>query len=203
LGCARCLVYLSMKLAKDSSRRWPRKYAADGLIGQGLSKAKERGDRGGPPRVSRGRVGRMRALRAPLQTLDGRTAERFQDAAAGSRGDAWIFRFSTWAFCPSRQDRGRQTCRRRVLTLRRLYHRTADRTCADERVVQAWRAGGWDPAHYSIAKFELVEQGSGTKIVFDHTGFPNGQQNIWRRDGKGTIGRHWRNSWPRCCAGPR
>ena len=45
----------------------------------------------------------------------------------------------------------------------------------NERVVQAWRAGGWDPAHYSIAKFELVEQGSGTKIVFDHTGFPNGQ----------------------------
>ena len=45
----------------------------------------------------------------------------------------------------------------------------------NERIVQAWRAGGWDPGHYSIAKFELVEQGSGTKIVFDHTGFPNGQ----------------------------
>jgi activator of HSP90 ATPase len=43
------------------------------------------------------------------------------------------------------------------------------------RIVQAWRAGGWDPGHYSIAKFELVEQGSGTKIVFDHTGFPIGQ----------------------------
>jgi Activator of Hsp90 ATPase homolog 1-like protein len=25
-----------------------------------------------------------------------------------------------------------------------------------------------------IAKFDLVEQGSGTKIVFDHTGFPKG-----------------------------
>ncbi len=45
----------------------------------------------------------------------------------------------------------------------------------NERIVQAWRAGGWDPGHYSIAKFELVEQGSGTKIVFDHTGFPVGQ----------------------------
>ena len=43
-----------------------------------------------------------------------------------------------------------------------------------ERIVQAWRAGGWDPGVYSIAKFELVEQGSGTKIVFDHTGFPKG-----------------------------
>jgi activator of HSP90 ATPase len=44
----------------------------------------------------------------------------------------------------------------------------------NERIVQAWRAGGWDPGIYSIARFELVEQGSGTKIVFDHTGFPKG-----------------------------
>ena len=42
------------------------------------------------------------------------------------------------------------------------------------RVVQAWRAGDWPPGVYSIAKFELVEQGSGAKIVFDHTGFPKG-----------------------------
>ncbi|MFY9989405.1 MAG: SRPBCC domain-containing protein [Chthoniobacterales bacterium] len=27
---------------------------------------------------------------------------------------------------------------------------------------------------YSIVKFELVEQGGETKIVFDHTGFPKG-----------------------------
>ena len=44
----------------------------------------------------------------------------------------------------------------------------------NERIVQAWRTGGWPPGAYSIAKFELVEQGSGTKIVFDHTGFPKG-----------------------------
>jgi uncharacterized protein YndB with AHSA1/START domain len=43
-----------------------------------------------------------------------------------------------------------------------------------ERIVQAWRAGGWGPGVFSIAKFELVEQDSGTKIVFDHTGFPKG-----------------------------
>jgi activator of HSP90 ATPase len=42
------------------------------------------------------------------------------------------------------------------------------------RIVQAWRVGNWDPGAYSIARFELVEQGSGTKIVFDHTGFPKG-----------------------------
>jgi uncharacterized protein YndB with AHSA1/START domain len=45
----------------------------------------------------------------------------------------------------------------------------------NERIVQAWREGGWDPGIYSIARFELVEQGSGTKLVFDHTGFPKGQ----------------------------
>jgi activator of HSP90 ATPase len=44
------------------------------------------------------------------------------------------------------------------------------------RIVQAWRAGGWPPGVYSIARFELVEQGSsGCKIVFDHTGFPKGE----------------------------
>jgi uncharacterized protein YndB with AHSA1/START domain len=45
----------------------------------------------------------------------------------------------------------------------------------NERIVQAWRAGGWDPGDYSIAKFQLVEQGAGTKIVFDHAGFPKGK----------------------------
>jgi activator of HSP90 ATPase len=45
----------------------------------------------------------------------------------------------------------------------------------NERIVQAWRTGGWAPGVYSIAKFELVQQGSGTKIVFDHTGFPKGE----------------------------
>jgi activator of HSP90 ATPase len=42
------------------------------------------------------------------------------------------------------------------------------------RIVQAWRVSYWAPGAYSIAKFELVEQGSGTRIVFDQTGFPKG-----------------------------
>lgn len=42
------------------------------------------------------------------------------------------------------------------------------------RIVQAWRVAYWAPGIYSIARFELVEQGTGTKIVFDHTGFPKG-----------------------------
>jgi activator of HSP90 ATPase len=45
----------------------------------------------------------------------------------------------------------------------------------NQRIVQAWRTGAWDPGVYSIARFELVEQGSGCKIVFDHTGFPKGE----------------------------
>jgi len=44
----------------------------------------------------------------------------------------------------------------------------------DQRIVQAWRVVDWNPGVYSIAKFELLEQGSGTKLVFDHTGFPKG-----------------------------
>ena len=48
----------------------------------------------------------------------------------------------------------------------------------EERIVQAWRTGGWAPGVYSVAKFELVAQGSGTKIVFDHTGFPKGEAQV-------------------------
>jgi activator of HSP90 ATPase len=44
----------------------------------------------------------------------------------------------------------------------------------DERIVQAWHAGSWEPGVYSIAQFELTEQGSGTKLVFNHRGFPKG-----------------------------
>ena len=44
----------------------------------------------------------------------------------------------------------------------------------NQRIVQAWRETTWDPGVYSIVKFELVENGSGTKIIFDHTGFPAG-----------------------------
>jgi len=44
----------------------------------------------------------------------------------------------------------------------------------NRRIVQAWREVNWDPGVYSVAKFELLEQGTGSKIVFDHTGFPRG-----------------------------
>lgn len=44
-----------------------------------------------------------------------------------------------------------------------------------ERLVQAWRAGSWKPGDYSIARFELIEIGTQTKLSFDHRGFPDGQ----------------------------
>ena len=41
-----------------------------------------------------------------------------------------------------------------------------------KRVVQAWRAKTWPEGLYSIVRFELLAEGSGTKLVFDHDGFP-------------------------------
>ena|ERR1700758_5147374 len=43
-----------------------------------------------------------------------------------------------------------------------------------QRIVQAWRVVDWEPGVYSIARFELKDQEDGTRIVFDHTGFPKG-----------------------------
>ena len=44
----------------------------------------------------------------------------------------------------------------------------------NERIVQAWRIGDWDEGVYSIVRFELKEQGSETRLILDHSGFPEG-----------------------------
>lgn len=44
----------------------------------------------------------------------------------------------------------------------------------NQRIVQAWRPTHWDPGVYSLVKFELKPQDSETRIVLDHTGFPEG-----------------------------
>ena len=44
----------------------------------------------------------------------------------------------------------------------------------NHRIVQAWRVVTWPEGVYSIAKFELKPHGSGTRLVFDHIGFPEG-----------------------------
>jgi activator of HSP90 ATPase len=43
------------------------------------------------------------------------------------------------------------------------------------RIVQAWRPTHWGPGVYSIVRFEFKLQDSGTVIVLDHTGFPEGE----------------------------
>jgi activator of HSP90 ATPase len=62
-----------------------------------------------------------------------------------------------------------------------------------KRVVQAWRAKTWPEGAYSIVRFELEAQGTGTHLVFDHEGFPAGltehlaggwQSNYWDKIGK-------------------
>jgi activator of HSP90 ATPase len=45
---------------------------------------------------------------------------------------------------------------------------------SNERMVQAWRSGGWGKGIYSIARFDFKAQDSRTRLIFDHTGFPNG-----------------------------
>jgi uncharacterized protein YndB with AHSA1/START domain len=44
----------------------------------------------------------------------------------------------------------------------------------NQRIVQAWRVVAWPEGDYSIARFELKAQGTGTHLVLDHVGFPAG-----------------------------
>jgi activator of HSP90 ATPase len=44
----------------------------------------------------------------------------------------------------------------------------------NQRIVQAWRVVTWPEGAYSIARIELKPAGSGTHVVFDHVGFPEG-----------------------------
>jgi len=46
----------------------------------------------------------------------------------------------------------------------------------EKRIVQAWRPASWAAGIYSIARFELVARGSATRVVFDHVGFTESQQ---------------------------
>jgi activator of HSP90 ATPase len=42
------------------------------------------------------------------------------------------------------------------------------------RIVQAWREAVWDAGVYSLVRFELSDDGAGTKLAFDQSGFPKG-----------------------------
>lgn len=43
-----------------------------------------------------------------------------------------------------------------------------------QRIVQVWRAASWNPGEHSIVRFELTDQGAGTRVALDHRGFPPG-----------------------------
>jgi activator of HSP90 ATPase len=45
---------------------------------------------------------------------------------------------------------------------------------ADTRLVQAWREQSWEPGEFSLVRFQLSDDGAGTKLTFDHNGFPKG-----------------------------
>jgi activator of HSP90 ATPase len=58
----------------------------------------------------------------------------------------------------------------------------------DKRIVEAWRVVDWPAGVYSIARFDLEPRGTGTSLMFDHIGFPEGlkehlttgwQQHYW------------------------
>ena len=44
-----------------------------------------------------------------------------------------------------------------------------------QRIVQSWRSQGWASGAWSIVNFEIQEQGPETRLILDHTGFPDGQ----------------------------
>jgi activator of HSP90 ATPase len=56
------------------------------------------------------------------------------------------------------------------------------------RIVQAWRVADWDPGIFSVVKFQLADQGSGTKLIFDHVGFPQG---LGQHLAEGWTGNYW------------
>ncbi len=47
-----------------------------------------------------------------------------------------------------------------------------------KRIVQAWRAGNWPEGIHSIVKFELAPSGGGTKLTLDHSGAPDGSEEM-------------------------
>jgi activator of HSP90 ATPase len=46
----------------------------------------------------------------------------------------------------------------------------------NRRIVQAWRSKDWAEGVYSIVRFELKREGAETRLVLDHTGFPEGER---------------------------
>jgi activator of HSP90 ATPase len=57
-----------------------------------------------------------------------------------------------------------------------------------EKIVQAWRATGWWPVHYSIATFRFERVAGGTKLTFTQIGIP---PNRYSGHYRGWIETYW------------
>ncbi|HEY2897880.1 MAG TPA: SRPBCC domain-containing protein [Gemmatimonadaceae bacterium] len=44
---------------------------------------------------------------------------------------------------------------------------------SNARLVQAWRVAHWKPGEFSLITFDLAPEGTGTALMFEHTGFPD------------------------------
>jgi activator of HSP90 ATPase len=58
----------------------------------------------------------------------------------------------------------------------------------DRKIVQAWRATGWWPGHYSIAIYDIVKVGDGAKLKFTQIGIP---PNRYSGHYRGWIETYW------------
>jgi activator of HSP90 ATPase len=43
----------------------------------------------------------------------------------------------------------------------------------NQRIVQAWRIKDWLEGVYSVVRIDLIEQGSETKLILEHTAVPD------------------------------
>jgi len=45
----------------------------------------------------------------------------------------------------------------------------------DQRIVQAWRVASWPPGVFSVVRFELTPEGTGTRLVLTHSNYEEGE----------------------------
>ena len=57
-----------------------------------------------------------------------------------------------------------------------------------QKIVQAWRATGWWPDHYSIATFDITKAHGGSRLTFTQIGIPPGRYSGHNR---GWIETYW------------
>lgn len=112
----------------------------------------------------------------PLPTMSNAIHQEFKFNASPPRlYDALLDskKFSAFTGAPAEIDRragGEFSCFGGVIT-----GRTIELT-QDRRIVQAWRVKIWPEGVYSIVSIELQPDGSGTRLVMTHDGFPEGMR---------------------------